>query len=184
MTTTTCWPSTPLERSSGWRSEIRHSVLWEKPRTGLQVVRCFEVKILWAQILVNILWHLPIHFLRVGLCSKRRILKGSFPRDSSLKRGGVSLCLGMNARERELGYFSRNSQAYLVISHSGHLRCWQEGLQKPTKDSDFFSFFSLQWGKFTSFSIVPAIQKWFHSPGLYLSTQEQFFEPIWVSWGC
>ena len=29
-TTTRCWPSTPPERSSGWKSEIRHSVLWEK----------------------------------------------------------------------------------------------------------------------------------------------------------
>ena len=46
MTTTRCWPSTPLERSSGWRSETRHSVLWEKPgRTGLQRVKCFQVKI-------------------------------------------------------------------------------------------------------------------------------------------
>ena len=44
--------STPHERSSGWRLEIRHSVLWEKPRrTGLQTVRCFQTKILWAQIL-------------------------------------------------------------------------------------------------------------------------------------
>ena len=62
---------------------------------------------------------------RVGSWSKRRIPKGSFPRDSSLKGGGVGLCLGMNAQERELGYFPRNSQAYLVISHSGHLRHWR-----------------------------------------------------------
>ena len=50
----TSWPlqDADLERSSGWRSEIRHSVLWKKPtRTGLQIVRCFQVKILWAQIL-------------------------------------------------------------------------------------------------------------------------------------
>ena len=53
MTTASCWPSTPPERSLGWRSEIRHSVLWNKTRrTGLQIVRCFQVKILWAQILV------------------------------------------------------------------------------------------------------------------------------------
>ena len=39
MTTACCWPSTPLERNSGW-SEKRHSVLWEKPRrTSLQSVR-------------------------------------------------------------------------------------------------------------------------------------------------
>ena len=54
MITASCWPSTPLKRSSGWRSEIRHSVPWEKPRrTGLQIVRCFQVKILWAQILAS-----------------------------------------------------------------------------------------------------------------------------------
>ena len=36
----------PLERSSGWRQKTRHSVLWEKPgKTGLQIVRCFQVKI-------------------------------------------------------------------------------------------------------------------------------------------
>ena len=36
----------PLEKSSGWRQKIRHSVLWENPRkTGLQIVRCFQVKI-------------------------------------------------------------------------------------------------------------------------------------------
>ena len=36
----------PLQRSSGWRQKIRHSVLWEKPgKTGLQIVRCFQVKI-------------------------------------------------------------------------------------------------------------------------------------------
>ena len=53
-TTTSCWPSTPPERSSGWKSEIRHSVLWEKPkRTSLQTARCFQVKILWAQILAS-----------------------------------------------------------------------------------------------------------------------------------
>ena len=35
-----------LERSSGWRQKTRHSVLWEKPgKTGLQIVRCFQVKI-------------------------------------------------------------------------------------------------------------------------------------------
>ena len=54
MTTASRWPSTRLERSSGWRSEIRHSLLWEKPRrTGLQTVRCFQVKVLWAQILAS-----------------------------------------------------------------------------------------------------------------------------------
>ena len=47
MTITNCSPSTSLERSSGRRSEIRHSVLWEKPRrTGLQIVTGFQVKIL------------------------------------------------------------------------------------------------------------------------------------------
>ena len=47
ITTASCRPSTPSERSSRWRSEIRLSVLWEKPRrTGLQIVRCFQVKIL------------------------------------------------------------------------------------------------------------------------------------------
>ena len=42
----TSWPlqtadlQHPLEKNSGWRSEIRHSVLWEKPRrTSLQSVR-------------------------------------------------------------------------------------------------------------------------------------------------
>ena len=38
--------NTPLERSSGWRQKIRHFVLWENPRKrGLQIVRCFQVKI-------------------------------------------------------------------------------------------------------------------------------------------
>ena len=51
MTTANCWPSTTPERSSGRRSEIRHSVLWEEPRrTSLQTARCFQVKILWDQI--------------------------------------------------------------------------------------------------------------------------------------
>ena len=32
-----CWPSTPPERSAGRRAEMRHSVLWETGRTGLQI---------------------------------------------------------------------------------------------------------------------------------------------------
>ena len=40
------------ERSSGWRSEMRHSVLWKKTgRRGLQIVRYFQETILWAQFL-------------------------------------------------------------------------------------------------------------------------------------
>ena len=51
MTTASCWPSTSPERSSGWRSEIRHSVLWEEPRrSGLQIARCLQVKVLQGQI--------------------------------------------------------------------------------------------------------------------------------------
>ena len=35
-----------LERTSGWRQIIKHSVFWGKPRkTGLQTVRCFQVKL-------------------------------------------------------------------------------------------------------------------------------------------
>ena len=54
VTIASCLPSTFPERSSGWRSEIRLSVLWKKPRrTGVQIIRCFWVKILWAQILAS-----------------------------------------------------------------------------------------------------------------------------------
>ena len=45
-----CQFSTPSERSSGWRSEMRHSVLNGSGtgRTGLQIVRYFQEPILWA----------------------------------------------------------------------------------------------------------------------------------------
>ena len=50
--TYTQWHITqPLKRMhlSGWRSEIRHSALWEKPRrTGLQRVGCFQVKVIMS----------------------------------------------------------------------------------------------------------------------------------------
>ena len=37
-----------------WATELNRTVLWEKPRkTGLQIVRCFCVNILWAQILAS-----------------------------------------------------------------------------------------------------------------------------------
>ena len=53
-----CWTSTPLERNSGWIPEISHSIcgLGKMDKTGLQIVRCFHVKIfsfLWAQILAS-----------------------------------------------------------------------------------------------------------------------------------
>ena len=42
------------ERSSGWKSGMRHSVLWGKTgRTGLQIVRSFQEKILWVPILAS-----------------------------------------------------------------------------------------------------------------------------------
>ena len=51
-----CWPSTPPERSSGWKAEMRHSVLGGKTgRTSLQIVRYFQEPILWAQF-----WYLLI----------------------------------------------------------------------------------------------------------------------------
>ena len=34
-----------LERSSGWRQKIRHSALGKTRKTGLQIVRCYQVKI-------------------------------------------------------------------------------------------------------------------------------------------
>ena len=37
--------NTFLERSAGWRQKIRHSVLGKPRKTGLQIVRCFQVKI-------------------------------------------------------------------------------------------------------------------------------------------
>ena len=41
------------ERSSGWRSRMRRSVLWKKTgRTGLQTVRSFQ-EILWVPILAS-----------------------------------------------------------------------------------------------------------------------------------
>ena len=41
------------ERSSGWKSGMRHSVLWGKTRRiVLQIVRYFQ-KILWAEFLVS-----------------------------------------------------------------------------------------------------------------------------------
>ena len=61
-----------------------------------------------------------------------------------------------------------------------------EGLQKPTKDSVFFSF-SLQGGHLTLFSVCPAIQKWFHSPGFPPLSQHagtKFLSPpesVWVA---
>ena len=47
------WPSTSPEWNSGWQSEIRHSLcaLKKMDKTGLQIVRYFQVKISWAQIL-------------------------------------------------------------------------------------------------------------------------------------
>jgi len=40
-------PSTPAERSSDWRAEMRDSVLWRKTdRLGVQVVRYFQELIL------------------------------------------------------------------------------------------------------------------------------------------
>ena len=37
-----------------WATELNKTALWEKPRrTGLQTIRCFWVKILWAQILAS-----------------------------------------------------------------------------------------------------------------------------------
>ena len=46
----------PLQRSSGWRQKIRHSVLWEKPgKTGLQIVRCFQVKIFYESKFLHLL---------------------------------------------------------------------------------------------------------------------------------
>ena len=45
------WPSTPPERSSGWRSGVRHSELWENWWTDLYIVRYFQEKILWTQFL-------------------------------------------------------------------------------------------------------------------------------------
>ena len=46
-----CWPSTSPEKCSGWRSGVRHSLLWETGRTGFQIVRYFQEKILLAQFL-------------------------------------------------------------------------------------------------------------------------------------
>ena len=52
MSCWSCWPSTPPEKSSGWRAEMRHSVLRGKAgRTALQIVRYFQEMILWAQFL-------------------------------------------------------------------------------------------------------------------------------------
>ena len=47
------WPSTHSDWSSGWRSGMRRSVLWETSRTGLQIGinRYFQEEILRAQIL-------------------------------------------------------------------------------------------------------------------------------------
>ena len=50
----TCWFSTLPKRSSGWRAEMRYSVLcpqWKTGKTGLQIVRYFQKLILWAQFL-------------------------------------------------------------------------------------------------------------------------------------
>ena len=46
-----CWPSTPPERSSGWSSGMRHSVLWKKNWQNGSSDRYFQEKILWAQFL-------------------------------------------------------------------------------------------------------------------------------------
>ena len=55
MSHCSCQPSTPPERSSGWRSRVRHTLLWETDSTGLQIVRYFQEKILWAQFLHKLL---------------------------------------------------------------------------------------------------------------------------------
>ena len=41
-----CWTSTPLEKNSGWLSEMRHTIcaLGKMDKTGLHIVRCFQVK--------------------------------------------------------------------------------------------------------------------------------------------
>ena len=49
-----CWPSTPPERSSRWRAEMRHSILSKTSRTGFHIVRC-------SQETVSPVWFL--HFL-------------------------------------------------------------------------------------------------------------------------
>ena len=47
-------PQHSLKGVQGGIQKKRHPVLWEKPRrTGLQIVRCFQVKILWALILAS-----------------------------------------------------------------------------------------------------------------------------------
>ena len=46
----------PLEKSSGWRQKIRHSVLWEKPgKTGLQIVKCFQGAIFYESKFLHLL---------------------------------------------------------------------------------------------------------------------------------
>ena len=50
MSHCSCWPSTPPERSSGWRSGVSMLCPGKTGRTGLQMVRYFQ-EILWAQFL-------------------------------------------------------------------------------------------------------------------------------------
>ena len=46
-----CWPLTYPERSSGWRSRRRHSLLGKTGRTDLLIVSYFQEKILWLKFL-------------------------------------------------------------------------------------------------------------------------------------
>ena len=46
-----CWHSTHPERCSGWRSGIRHSILWENLVEQTFIVRYFQEKIFWIYFL-------------------------------------------------------------------------------------------------------------------------------------
>ena len=62
----TCGFSALPERSSGKRAEMRCSAQWETGKTGLQVVRCFQKLLLWAQFLYLLISREALKSFTVG----------------------------------------------------------------------------------------------------------------------
>ena len=138
--------------------KIRHSVLWEKPRkSGLQIVRCFQVKIFMSpnSYIFSYLQFISVQFSRLVMSNSLRphgLQQTRFPCPSPI--------LGAYSNSCPLSWWCHPTVSSSVVPSSSCLQSFPAS--GPFQMSQFFASDGQSIGVSASASVLPMnFQDWF-----------------------